>query len=78
MKFAKFMASPTGRITRIVAGVVLIVLGILLQSGAGIALVIIGLIPLLAGLFDWCVLAPLLGMPFTGKAIRAGEVKPER
>ena len=73
--FVKFMASPTGRITRIIAGIVLIVLGLwVVHSLAGsVILVIVGLVPLLAGLFDFCVFAPLFGNPMSGPEIRAGK-----
>jgi hypothetical protein len=27
-------------------------------------------VPLAAGLFDWCVFAPLFGLPFVGKRLR--------
>jgi hypothetical protein len=72
--FVKFMASTTGRIVRIVAGVVLIVLGIWVIGGtAGIIVAIVGLVPLLAGVFDFCVFAPLFGAPLSGPKIRAGK-----
>ncbi len=75
MKFSKFMASTTGRITRIVAGLILIALGALLWSGWGVVLIIVGLVPLAAGIFDWCVIAPLLRLPVSGAKIRAHEVR---
>ena len=66
-----FLASSNGRIVRIVAGIVLILIGFLAVSGAAqIILVIIGLVPLLAGIFDYCVFAPLAGKPLSGKKIR--------
>lgn len=69
--FIKFMASTTGRILRIVAGIALILWGLLGLTGAlGIIVAVIGLVPLLAGLFDFCVFAPLFGNPFQGKEIR--------
>jgi hypothetical protein len=73
--FVKFLASPAGRITRIVAGIVLIVLGLLVMhaSAAGIIVAVIGLVPLVAGLFDFCVFAPLFGAPMSGPKIRAGK-----
>ena len=72
--FVKFMASPAGRITRIVAGIVLIVLGLAVVNNlvVGIILTVVGLVPLVAGLFDFCVFAPLFGAPMSGKKIRAG------
>ena len=45
--FVKFMASPAGRITRIVAGIVLVALGLLVIHGVGgIVVAIVGLVPL--------------------------------
>jgi len=71
--FCTFMASTTGRIIRIVAGIVLIVWGWMGLGGtAGIVVVVVGLVPLLAGLFDFCVFAPLFGCPLSGPKIRAG------
>ena len=72
MAFIKFMASGTGRIVRIVAGIALIALGLLsVQGTGGIILAVVGLVPLLAGVFDFCVFAPLFGMSFKGPEIRA-------
>jgi heme O synthase-like polyprenyltransferase len=72
--FVKFMASTTGRITRIAAGVVLIAWGLLGLTGTtGIVVAIVGLVPLVAGLFDFCVLAPLFGAPLSGPRIRIGK-----
>ena len=69
----RFMASSAGRVTRVAAGIALIVWGIWGLNGAlGIIVAVIGLVPLLAGLFDVCVLAPLFGNPFQGRDIRAG------
>jgi hypothetical protein len=67
----RFLASPAGRVTRIVAGLILIVLGLAVIQGAGGWIVaIIGLVPLGAGLFDRCVFAPLFGLPFVGESLR--------
>lgn len=68
MAFAKFMASNNGRLLRIVAGIALIVLGL---SGGNWLVAAIGLLPLAAGAMDFCVFAPLLGQPFSGKDIRS-------
>ncbi len=72
MALIKFLASnPTGRAVRIVAGIILIVVGLLVIGGtAGIIVAVIGLAPLLAGVFDVCLFAPLFGMSFYGKKIR--------
>jgi hypothetical protein len=71
--FVKFMASPAGRITRIVAGIALVALGIFMHSVGGIIVAVVGLVPLLAGLFDFCVFAPLFGAPLSGPKIRSGK-----
>jgi len=71
MQVIKFLASTTGRWVRIIAGIVLILIGVLvMQNTGGIILAVIGLLPLLAGIVDVCVFAPLFGAPFSGKAIR--------
>jgi hypothetical protein len=70
MGFVNFMSSTAGRVARIVAGIVLIIIGAL-TGGAGWIIAIIGLVPLLAGAFDVCLFAPLLKQPMSGKDIRA-------
>jgi hypothetical protein len=72
--FVKFMASPAGRIIRIIAGIVLIAWGLLgIHGVGGIVVAVVGLLPLVAGLFDFCVFAPLFGAPLSGPKIRAGK-----
>ncbi len=69
--FVKFMASTTGRIVRVVAGAALVVWGLLgIHGTGGIVVAIVGLVPLAAGLFDFCVFAPLFGAPLSGPRIR--------
>ena len=71
--FVKFMASTTGRIVRIVAGLALIGWGLLGLGGtSGLIVAIVGLVPLAAGQFDFCVFAPLFGNPLSGRKIRSG------
>ena len=70
----QFMASMPGRIVRIVAGAALLLWGFMgLEATTGIIVMVIGLIPLLAGLFDVCLIAPLFGAPLSGPRIRAGK-----
>ena len=70
--FFSFIASPTGRVVRIVAGLILIAAGLWwIQGIGGWILIIIGLVPLLAGAFDRCVFAPLFGLPFVGSSLRS-------
>jgi len=76
MAFVSFMASTAGRLLRAVVGLGLIGWGVYLVVAAnsvttGIILVIVGLLPLVAGLFDVCVFAPLFGAPFRGAKVRA-------
>ena len=72
--FVSFMASTTGRITRIVAGIALIAWGLMgIQGIPGITVAVVGVVPLVAGLFDFCVFAPLFGNPISGPKIRAGK-----
>ena len=72
MAFIQFLASKTGRYVRIAVGIILLILGIfVVEDAAGIVLTIIALVPLLAGIFDVCVIAPLFGAPFKGADIRA-------
>jgi hypothetical protein len=73
--FCTFMASTNGRIIRILAGLALIAWGVFgaLSTLTGVALILIGALPLSAGIFDFCIFAPLFGCPLSGKKIRAGK-----
>lgn len=72
--FVFFLASDTGRIVRIVGGLALVVLGRFGLSGMNaLVVILIGIVPLLAGTFDFCVFAPLFGAPLSGPEIRAGK-----
>ena len=72
--FAKFINTPTGRIVRIIAGLVLIVWGYTQNGGiGGIVLIIIGLIPLAAGTFNLCLISALLGGTISGAKIAEGN-----
>lgn len=71
MGFACFMNSMIGRGVRIGLGVVLLVAGLVLATPVGYVLAVIGLVPLAAGLFDFCVFAKLLHIPYKGSEIRA-------
>jgi len=69
--FFQFMASMNGRIVRAVAGLVLVYLGLAsVQGTGGYILAVVGLVPLAAGVFDFCVFSALFGGKFWGKDIR--------
>lgn len=68
----RFLASPAGRVTRVVVGVALIILGVMLQNPVGWVIAVIGLVPAYAGIFDVCVISRLFGGPFRGSEIRHG------
>lgn len=72
MGFAQFMSSGLGRGLRIVAGIILIAVGLAVVGGTGgIVLAVVGLVPLLARVFDVCLFAPLFGAPLKGADVRA-------
>lgn len=74
--FVKFMISPAGRALRVVAGIALILWGVWGLGGAvGIVVALVGAVPLLAGLFDFCVFAPLFGGHLSGPKNRAAVGK---
>lgn len=72
MGFAFFMAGLPGRLLRVIAGLALVVVGLGALGGiGGTVLAVVGLVPLLAGAANVCLLAPLLGLPFSGQAVLA-------
>lgn len=66
--FLGFIASPAGRAARITAGYVLVARSVAKSDKPSWGM--LGIIPLAAGLFDWCVLAPLAKKPFEGQELR--------
>jgi hypothetical protein len=68
MSFARFMAGPIGRGARALVGIVLIVVGLASGGTGGWILAIVGVVPLAAGVFNVCLIAPLIKAPFSGKA----------
>ena len=71
MGLVRFAASKAGRAIRIIVGIILIVLGLIVVTGTGgIIIAIIGLGPLLSGILNFCVIAPLFNAPFWGKDVK--------
>ena len=78
MTFVSFMSSAAGRVLRVIVGLGLIGWGAYLavaagNSTTGIILAVVGLLPLVAGLLDFCVFAPLFGAPFSGAKVRVHD-----
>jgi hypothetical protein len=68
MDFVTFMRSSAGRGARIVAGVAIIAVGLAIVKGTGgVVIAVIGLVPLAAGIFNFCLFAPLFGMDLMGR-----------
>ena len=72
MNIVEFMQSKAGRGARIAAGIILIVVGaVIVQGWAGVVIAVVGLVPLAAGVFDFCLLGPLFGADLRGHPRRA-------
>lgn len=72
--FVGFMASPAGRIMRILAGMGLIAWGFIGIGGTnGYIVAGVGVLPLLTGVFDICIVAPVLGYPIRGCTVRTAK-----
>ena len=69
MRLIRFLASQPGRIVRAVFGVALVATGASL-GGWWWLLAVLGLLPLAAGAFDFCLPAKLFGLPLSGRRIR--------
>lgn len=67
--FAKVVNTTAGRWVRIVAGILLVAWGISVDGTAGTIILIVGLVPLVAGLFNWCLVSALLGGPIDGSKV---------
>jgi hypothetical protein len=66
-----FLGSSAGRALRAGVGLVLILVGLLtLETPASWGVAMLGFFPLFAGMFDFCVFAPLCGLPFEGSHLR--------
>lgn len=65
--FVSFISSPAGRWLRVIVGLAMIIAGARNSSNL---LIIIGLVPLAAGAFDFCVLGKILGGYYNGDKMR--------
>ncbi len=72
--FSIFLNSMSGRILRIVVGIVFLVVGFIYREHTGGVISILwGILPLSAGAFDICYVSAALGGPLSGKRIRSKE-----
>ncbi|QIN78415.1 DUF2892 domain-containing protein [Rubrobacter marinus] len=67
MAFARFMSRPMGRIIRVVLGLAIIASGIWIGGTTGIVVGLIGLAPIAAGAFNFCLAGPIVGGYFEGR-----------
>lgn len=68
MAFITFMQSWPGRLLRIAVGALLMWYGYTQMTGtAGTVVTVIGVVPIAAGLFNFCLLGPLFGVSFMGR-----------
>lgn len=68
--FVAFIASPAGRWLRVFIGLAMIIGGTRAATPDGNLFALIGLIPLAAGAFDFCVLGKLFGGTYSGGKMR--------
>jgi hypothetical protein len=74
--FAAFMASAVGRLLRVLAGIAIVAWGWTMRdSTTGVVLMVVGLLPIFAGAANVCLIAPLIGAPFSGAAARSTRAK---
>ena len=67
VKFAAWMASPAGRIARIVIGAALVVVGVLVGGAVGVIVGLVGLVPVGLGMSNRCITSKAIGAPFKGQ-----------
>ncbi len=72
MPVLTFLSSTAGRWTRSLVGVILVAAGLAL-GGWGWALAAVGVVFVLVGAVDVCLIAPLARKPLRGEAFRAAR-----
>jgi Inner membrane protein YgaP-like, transmembrane domain len=74
--FAQFISSQAGRYLRIVVGIAIIAWGYSERTQTmGVVLIVVGLIPLVAGTLNLCLISALLGGPISGARILKSKPK---
>ena len=68
---SRFLNTPGGRILRVLAGAIFLVVGYLYRDNfLGVLSMLWGIFPLTAGAFDICYISAVLGGPLSGARIR--------
>ena len=67
MRVVKVMNGTAGRAGRVLAGLALIIGGIVVGGTGGLVLAVIGVVPLAAGAAGACLAAPLLRAPLRAR-----------
>jgi hypothetical protein len=69
--FSRFINSRAGRVFRLVAGMLFLVVGYLYRDHTlGVVSMVWSVVPLSAGVFDMCFISAILGGPLFGAKIR--------
>jgi Inner membrane protein YgaP-like, transmembrane domain len=71
MQFLSFMNTFAGRAIRVVAGLLLVAVGLLVGGGVGLALAAFAVLPIATGVFGVCPVNPLVGQPMRACAVPA-------
>ena len=66
IKLIKYLSSTDGRNIKFIGGAIIAAAGLFVSP----VLVIIGLLPLFAAVFDFCIIASLFKLPFEGERLR--------
>ena len=69
--FGQFMVSTAGRVTRGIVGAALIVAGLIVTGIGGWVIAAFGVVLVLAGLLDFCVITGLIDNIWSGREVRA-------
>ncbi|MCC6896872.1 MAG: DUF2892 domain-containing protein [Anaerolineae bacterium] len=71
MTFVTFMTSNQGRMMRVIAGIILMSIGLfVIKDTPGTILALIALVPIAGGVLDFCVAGVMMGYPFRGAKAR--------
>mgnify|MGYP001817529576 CR=1 FL=1 len=69
MRFLSFMNTTTGRVIRVIGGLVVLGAGLALGGGVGVALAVFAVLPIATGVFGLCPVNPLFGQPMRACAV---------